>query len=344
MLVRRMGGHITLLFTIDKQHRLPRSQGSTGAGFSIAHGVEIKGSLTLPPSPNNHLLAGSQPDPKPIMGPNGAINITVRDRQGSLLEDHELYLDYIEACRDASLLPNEGEVELDINIECPTSQGFGMSAAGLMALGEVIHQLTGKGSRVQYLKIAHRIERKFGSGLGDVLGASVGGVERREHPGAPGWPGKASSFQATADVLLVWDGNVALHTSDYINHPGWEASITAAGEEGMLELNQGPWTSGRWGELLKQAHRFSKTSGMLEEPVRAILHERVASCLADEGAEEKLDVHLCMLGNSVAVLPQSLDESVQHDTLLKIAHQLEKFGYGTLVTNIAPITQENLAL
>ena len=34
-----IGGHITLLFTVEKDGRLLRNQGSRGAGFNVEHGV-----------------------------------------------------------------------------------------------------------------------------------------------------------------------------------------------------------------------------------------------------------------------------------------------------------------
>ena len=55
------------------------------------------------------------------------------------IEQIDLYLDFIEACHDATLLRDDEHVDIDIQIECPTSQGFGMSAAGLIAVGRVIH-------------------------------------------------------------------------------------------------------------------------------------------------------------------------------------------------------------
>ena len=34
-----IGGHITSLFTVEKDGRLLRNQGSRGAGFNVEHGV-----------------------------------------------------------------------------------------------------------------------------------------------------------------------------------------------------------------------------------------------------------------------------------------------------------------
>ena len=40
--VSHVGGHITLLFTVEKEGRLLRNQGSRGVGINIQHGVEVK--------------------------------------------------------------------------------------------------------------------------------------------------------------------------------------------------------------------------------------------------------------------------------------------------------------
>ena len=37
----KIGGHITLFFTIEKEGRLLRNQGSRGVGFNVNHGVKV---------------------------------------------------------------------------------------------------------------------------------------------------------------------------------------------------------------------------------------------------------------------------------------------------------------
>ena len=43
--VSHIGGHITLFFTVEKEGRLLRNQGSRGVGINIQHGVEAKLSI-----------------------------------------------------------------------------------------------------------------------------------------------------------------------------------------------------------------------------------------------------------------------------------------------------------
>ena len=335
---RRCGGHITLLFTVDKSTTLKRSQGSKGAGFSIHHGVEITGTLHRKKAPTGEPMAGITPDLRNEQDAPEPPTVTVKDMHGDHFERVDLYLDFIEACYDATLLRSDEHIEMEVTLECPTSQGFGMSAAGLIAAGRVIHALTGRGRATQYLKIAHRIERAHGAGLGDVLGTSVGGVELRLAPGAPGWPGHATSFEANVPVLLAWDPLEERHTSTYIDDPAWQRSITMAGEAGVSALAARPWSPQRWGDLLLESRTFATASGMLEEEERARILRHSLEAVQDGGWQASMAVRLCMLGSSVAVLPRTLDDSVAVVELEDLAERIRQRGFACLITNVSPVS------
>lgn len=333
------GGHITLLFSIDKSSTLTRSQGSRGAGFTIDHGVSVQGTLLMV---NDRMqsteMTGIQPDPKPKNKGPADSTVQISDMHGHLLEDPTLYLDFIQACRDATLLRDHEYLDVQVQLQCPVSQGFGMSAAGMVALGRLIHALTGRGQPVQYEKIAHRIERQHGAGLGDVLGLSVGGVELRTQPGAPGWPGEAVSFHIESPVLLVWDANEERHTASYIDDPMWQSTITAAGETSVVALRTGSWDASRWRDLLEQSRAFAEASGMLEEAVRANVYHAVLGAVQDAGMQAGVAARLCMLGSSVVVVPRRLDQPPSMKELETLADGLRERGFSTMVTAVAPIT------
>ena len=73
-----------------------------------------------------------------------------------------------------------------IDNDLPMSQGFGMSAAGVLstayALTSCLHL-----SLEDAVKAAHAAEVKLMTGLGDVLGSKTGGFEIRSDPGLPPW-------------------------------------------------------------------------------------------------------------------------------------------------------------
>ena len=64
-------------------------------------------------------------------------------------------------------------------------------------------RITGRGLSGQYLRLCHRIERLNGSGLGDVLGISAGGVEIRLQAGAPGASGRALGSLPAEDISMA---------------------------------------------------------------------------------------------------------------------------------------------
>ena len=333
---QRCGGHITLLFTVDKANTLMRSQGSKGAGFSIHHGVEATGTIHCLPS-SEVKMSGIVPDQPMVKSPPSPAEVSVRDFNGEHIENVDIYLDFIQACYDATLLRADESIRLDVVLECPRSQGFGMSAAGLIATGRVIHTLTGRGRLVQYLKIAHRIERTYGAGLGDVLGASVGGVELRLSPGAPGWPGEAVSFTSDVPVLLAWNPLEERHTSTYIDDPVWQRSITVAGEACVDVLSAQEWASKQWPNLLLQSRIFATDSGMLEEEERAHIYHSVLQSVLQGGWQSNMAVRLCMLGSSVAVLPRNIESGVSGEELEALAETIRKQGFACLITSISPL-------
>ena len=282
-------------------------------------------------------MSGIVPDQPTVKSPPSPAEVSVRDFNGEHIENVDIYLDFIQACYDATLLRADESIRLNVVLECPRSQGFGMSAAGLIATGRVIHTLTGRGRLVQYLKIAHRIERTYGAGLGDVLGASVGGVELRLSPGAPGWPGQAVSFTTDVPVLLAWNPLEERHTSTYIDDPVWQRSITVAGEACVDVLSADNWSSKQWPNLLLQSRVFATDSGMLEEEERAQIYHSVLQSVLQGGWQSNMAVRLCMLGSSVAVLPRNIEREVSIEALEALAEMIREQGFTCLITSISPL-------
>ena len=88
------GGHITLLFTVDKSSRLKRSQGSRGAGFAVQHGVHMVGTLQfIEENRPLQTMTGIDPDPKPVHHEVPEHRVSVIDMNGQQREDITLYLD-----------------------------------------------------------------------------------------------------------------------------------------------------------------------------------------------------------------------------------------------------------
>jgi len=296
-----VGGHVTLLFSIHSEALLARRQGSRGAGLCLENGVIAVVKIL------------SKSDDK----------ITVTTMDGSELEKGDsLYINLLEEFREIFKITES--VSLELILELPVSQGFGMSAAGLFATSLALGELFGVGEVGQLARLAHRIERNHSTGLGDVLGLWGGGVELREVPGSPPSPGKVHTFPAKVPALLIWAPSDKKHTSDYIDNSEWKIAITKAGDDSVNRLLMQPWDRNIWPELLSEADNFALDSGLLEEKERSDLLATVV-----ENVGENMSCHLCMLGTSVIVVPNNIDQNVEFDDM---ASRLRSLNLGVFET------------
>ena len=298
-----VGGHVTLLFSVNSKQLLARNQGSKGAGLCLEDGVE---------STVRHLSKGQD-----------KISVTTMD--GASFEDgRDLYIELLDSFRE--LFNVTSPVEIEVKLELPISQGFGMSAAGLLATSLALGELYDRGTEGQLARLAHRVERNISGGLGDILGLWAGGCELRTTPGSPPYPGQAMGFSAGVSALLVWDPDGMKHTSSYIDDPDWQVKISNAGEAAVERLEAKNWGRPIWCMLLDEADRFAMESGLLEEVERANLLSTVI-----EHTDENLSPHLCMLGTSLIIVPRSLEQEFEYTDL---AIKLRNFGLGVRETRI----------
>lgn len=296
-----VGGHVTLLFSVHSEALLARNQGSRGAGICLEDGV----SATV----------------KEIPGESDRISVTSMNGT-SLANGEEYYSDLLKAFRE--VFGVNTAVDLEVDLELPVSQGFGMSAAGLMAASFALGELFDTGDEGQLARLAHRLERTYSRGLGDVLGIWAGGVELRIKPGTPPSPGKVLGFEANVPVLLVWNPDGGKHTAGYIDNPVWQASITQAGDSAVNRLMQIPWNTDAWPHLLNEADNFADNSGLRGEIERSALLDIVKAHTTTD-----VSTHLCMLGTSAIVVPRKLSHPVD---LTELADTLREKGLGIRIT------------
>ena len=332
-----IGGHITLLFTVEKDGRLLRNQGSRGVGFNVEHGVRASVTQIENQSTEKGIIfsAGASLDER-IDLEDGKIEINIFDMHGKeMLESSSIYIDLVQELRHAKLLDNKDSYSITVNLDLPTSQGFGMSAAGLVAVAYAFRELTGNGLAGQYLRLCHRIERMHGSGLGDVLGISAGGVEIRLQAGAPGASGRALGFGCPQRILLVWQPSEKRHTSKYIDDNKWQNKITMAGQKAVNNLKNESWGHSQWSEILKQSRIFAQESDLIEEPERKHLLSTVREIVRELDLQTKVSIRLCMLGVSLAILPRELSKPLKEEELELISKQLDLLDIGSKLTNIS---------
>ncbi|MDP6906953.1 MAG: hypothetical protein QF440_05995 [Candidatus Thalassarchaeaceae archaeon] len=313
-----VGGHVTLIFSVHDDFEKLVDQGSRGAGFSLDTGIQII-----------------------ACGISGSGKVSV-DGYPSDITLHQLVIEEI-SIFDPDVKSFDWNLKQQTRL--PHSQGFGLSAAGAIASALAIQRamnISEKIARAQSLHIAHRVERKLSGGLGDVAALYAGGVELRIEPGCPpllqelGGGGAIVSWFSEIPVVVCWRKSASQHTSNYIDDGEWKLAIRAAGEAAISGLREGVWESVRWGELLDEAANFSKNSGLLDDSNRIDLLHQVGGAMISSGlVNSSLAARLCMLGESVVILPNDIKNTDFVNWQSILVESLEQRGLGALAVNIS---------
>ena len=338
----RSGGHVTLVFSIHDLDPRPLWQGSRGLGLCLQAGVEVKARV------------GS--------GPDGLMTIRLAELTGAKVEcsafaDADpnaveevmrpflaLWQSLPEGCRPRAA------VELDIRLELPRAQGFGMSAAGLLAGAQALLGLRDASGLqgVRAMNAAHVAERSISSGLGDVVGLCAGGLETRHAAGVPQrvesdtlvqGPGRVSGRDLGLPLVVAWDPALPRLTTTFIDDPIWRSRITSTGERALNRLDHGSDDATFWEAVLTAAHDFADALGMWQDEGVVRLRREVDRVLREEGLDESWTSRLCMLGTSLAIMPRTLGSPEDRRTLKAdasaIAHALVAAGQPARATWLA---------
>jgi len=144
-------GHATAFFEVHEDPD-PRAKGSRGAGLSITLGV--------------HTLARVREAAR------RSVDIFVNERRQKA-EVTRRVVDKLAGSRSM-------EIKILSETPLPVSQGFGVSAAAALSTALALNEALGQGlSREELVAIAHETEVECRTGLGDVVPASLGGMDLR---------------------------------------------------------------------------------------------------------------------------------------------------------------------
>ncbi len=346
------GGHLTWLFTVESDAVNPVWQGSRGVGICIEAGLDI------------HCTASKSR--------SGEVEITVVNDDDSNIDLKILYAEVVKtASQFADVDAIHWHFHVDVDLPISQGFGLS-AAGALAAARCVLSIASPNSNIVELekaaLSIAHLVERRLSGGLGDVLGLAAGGVERRSKPGAPFHlvetrstdllttvsdkiaqniemadaqsptqnpvivvgPGDSEGFEAHIPVILCWHAEAKHHTSKYIDNAEWKVRIRNAGADCMDSLGAGDWSDKRWPELLIQSQRFADESGLAIDSDRSELLRQVEQVIAD--LDTPATALLCMLGQSVSIVPTILDADYTWAESLSIG--LNKVGLNVVLTKV----------
>lgn len=248
-------GHVTAFFEVveDKD---PRKKGSRGAGLSLSLGVRSVARVREAPRPSLEVF---------MNGKRAKAEVTERAASKVL--------------KDGSY-----EVKILTDTPLPVSQGFGVSAGAALSTALAIDDALGRGlKRDELVAMAHEAEVECGTGLGDVVPASLGGMDLRLQAGAPGHA-EVKKFPVHRDLLLAVVGPDIL-TKTVIRDPAKVAAINRAGGSCVREFAVDP----TFERLFDLGNRFAEETGLASKTIREVVQ---ASRMFGRAT-------MAMLGNSI---------------------------------------------
>lgn len=165
-------------------------------------------------------------------------------------------------------LAPEAALDVDLHLDLPVGQGFGMSAAGTLAATLAASNLLGLDPDFA-LAAAHAAEVESGTGLGDAVGSWQGGAEVRMRPGVPPAGHILRVDPPTDTVFLHAVAGNPIPTPGVVRDPAWAKATRLLGDAAVDRIV----AVGRpraWPAILEESARFSQELGLMPDAVRAL--------------------------------------------------------------------------
>lgn len=248
-------GHATAFFTVVDDPD-SRKAGSLGAGVCLSLGVRTVARVRDAPRPSLDVL---------VNGRRQRADVTVQAARRIL---------------------GDGSHEVKVLSESPlpVSQGFGVSAAAALSTTLALDDALGTGlPREELVATAHIAEIECGTGLGDVVPASLGGMDLRLKPGAPGHA-DVRKTEVAADLLLAVIGP-PIPTRAVLRDRAKIADINRVGTACVGEFAREP----TFERLFALGNRFAQETGLANRSMLEVLG----------GSRMFGRATMAMLGNSI---------------------------------------------
>jgi len=196
------------------------------------------------------------------------------------------------------------EIESDVPVGC----GFGVSGASALAVALSINEEFALGQeREQMVAAAHVADVLAGTGLGDVVPQSLGGVVTRIEPGAPeiGLFGEIDVEDPRVGYTVLG----SLETADVLDDEEAMERVNKAGESALDGLLKEPSVE----ELVDLSWEFALESGLATEKVQ----EKVGEVRSEGGKAS-----MAMLGETAFGIAGGSDEALEEfDELTRVCEE-----------------------
>jgi len=209
----------------------------------------------------------------------------------------------------------------NIKTDFPDSQGFGISAAGTLAVSLALSHLLSLSKR-DALVAAHRAEVMNRTGLGDVIAEFEGGAVLRERGGLPP-AGETARFRIVSNDeeagLIVALIGEKIETRSVLNNSAAIERIKVAGEKAVEEFHTRIHREKK--EYYISASEFLRISRRFASEAAVITPElsRAIEAIESIGLGKRYPSSMVMLGNALFFLPPS---SHMEEALLEIKKAL----------------------
>ena len=245
-------GHITGFFEIC-EHKEPLRSGSRGAGICTTLGATS--------------TVGSRKG-------KGSIRVYINGEKNDAPVTKQALARMI--------LGREVDLRVDTLLDLPLSQGFGMSAAGVVSATLATAEILDAPLQTA-LETAHEAEILHRTGLGDVAAVSKGGVTFRKIEGLPPY-GRVDRIRANVELVLGIVGP-PVSTPTVLSDPDARERINRIGRECVESLEGSPSLA----NFFRLSKEFAMRTGLATKQVEEALAE-----IDDLGPAS-----MVMLGNSV---------------------------------------------
>jgi len=248
-------GHITGLFSIEDSTPIKEKKGSVGMGFCIQLGASA--------------------------------DVSVSEGAGISIFINDIEAEAPVTRRAIELMVPEldSAVEVKIEHEVPTGQGFGMSAAGTFAACLALAvELEIPDPKHAALRATHISEVEHHTGLGDAIAQSVGGFVHRIEPGIPPH-GEFERLNFRAEEVVICVLGDPIKTSEILVTGEKRARIRESGHACLRDCESGLDLA----SFISSSWIFARDAGLATDKMKRVIGEINSSGQAS----------MIMLGNSI---------------------------------------------
>ena len=233
-------GHISGFFQICDEPAEPKRKGSRGAGPNLSLGVLTK--IMVKPSDRTKVEI--------------SINGQRADARTSLAAAQQLM----------QMVPEPHAIIIDHTCQVPMGAGYGTSGAGALGVVLALNKALELGmTREQVVTLAHVAEVTCGTGYGDVMPQTLGGLVISKEPGAPTY-GSWAHIPVPKNVKVVCGTFGPLPTEEILT-PELCAKSRELGGQAISKLLNEPTLQ----NFMRVSNEFAEELGLLDDEVRTLI-------------------------------------------------------------------------